>query len=75
MDFTNDMVKEYAKKILGFAYSKTQDSYLAEDLSQEILSSLIDSLKRHEEIENLDAFVYTVASYTWSKYLRKNKRH
>ena len=75
IEFSDEMVKQYAKKILGFAYSKIQNTYHAEDLMQEILCSLADSLRKRETIADLDGFVYTVSCYTWSKFLRNNKKH
>ena len=75
IEFTDEMVTQYAKKILGFAYSKTKNTCQAEDLAQEILCSLVDSLRKQNEIADLDGFIYTVSNYTWSKFLRKNKRH
>jgi len=75
IELSDEMIKQYAKKILGFAYSKLQNTYHAEDLMQEILCSLADSLRKHETIADLDGFVYTVSCYTWSKFLRSNKKH
>ena len=72
---SDELVRRYAKKILGFAYSKTHNTFQAEDLSQEILCSLADSLRRQEDISNMDSFVYTICCYTWSKFLRSNKKH
>lgn len=69
------MIKSYAKKIMAFAYNKTQDIQLAEDLSQEILLSLSTSLRHQEEIYNLNSFVYKICLFTWSKFLRDNKKH
>ncbi len=74
-ELSNEMIKQYAKKILGFAYSKKQNTYQVEDLMKEILCSLADSLRKHESITDLDGFVYTVSCYTWSKFLRNNKKH
>jgi len=75
IELSNEMVQIYAKKIMGFAYSKTQNITHAEDLSQEILLSLSDSLKRQEAIADMDGFVFTICCYTWSKFLRSNKKH
>lgn len=33
------------------------------------------SLRRQDEIANMDGFVYTICCHTWSKYLRRNKKH
>jgi len=40
MDLAQSLIKKYAKKIYNFAYSKTRDTYNAEDLSQEIIVQL-----------------------------------
>jgi len=69
------MIQRYAKKIFGFAYSKLQNTSLAEDLSQDIYLALFDGLKRQQHISDLDGYVYTICCYTWSKFLRKNKKH
>jgi len=74
----NEIVERYAKKIFGFAYNKTRNAHHAEDLSQEILCELADSLRKRgdaQAIENMDAFVYTLSCYTWSNFLRRNKKH
>jgi len=60
---------------MGFAYSKTRDAHQAEDLAQEILCELVDSLRKRDDVVNIDAFVYTISCYTWSNFLRRNKRH
>lgn len=75
MKLTEDKILEYAKKIFGFAYSKTNDFTKAEDLSQEILAVLCQKKANQEDIEYMDAYIYRVCCYTWSKYLRKNKPH
>lgn len=75
MQLSEAEILEYAKKIFGFAYSKTNDFTEAEDLSQEILTVLCQKSVSGEEIEIIDSYIYRVCFYTWSKYLRKNKPH
>ncbi len=69
----NELISEYAKKIYGFAFSKTRNVEDAEDLSQDILTVLISEIDKNKDIENPDAYIYRICCYTWSKYLRKNK--
>jgi len=69
------LIEQYSKKIFGFAWSKTGNAYQAEELSQEILTALLSSGLKNMNIDNMDAYIYRVCSYTWSKYLRKNKPH
>ena len=75
IEFNDEMVTQYAKKILGFAYSKTKNAHHAEELAQEILCSLVGSLRKQNDIVDLDGFIYTVSNYTWYNFLRKNKRY
>lgn len=72
-----DVFSEYAKKIYGFAYSKTNDLHNAQDLSQDILLQLckmgvFDSEKGFDGIADIDGFIYRICQYTWSNYVRKN---
>ncbi len=73
MKYTEQVIREYADKIYGFAYSKTKNHHQAEDLSQDILVQLCDPRIDFEAIENMDAYIYRICSYTWSNYFRKNK--
>lgn len=75
MKLSEALLETYAKKILGFAYEKTGNSYEAEDLAQEIMVQLLVCIDKETNIEYLSSFVYTVCCYTWSKYLRKHKKH
>lgn len=72
MKISESMLCEYAKKIYGFAYSKTRNIADAEDLSQDILTVLVGELSKKKEIEYPDSYIYRICCYTWSKYLRRN---
>lgn len=74
MKINDSLIEEYAKKIYGFAFSKTRNVEDAEDLSQDILTVLVNEIGRKKEIENTDAYIYRICCYTWSKYLRNNKK-
>lgn len=75
MKLSENLLEEYTKKILGFAYEKTGNSYEAEELAQEIMLQLLSCKSKQIEVEHLSSFIYTVSCYTWSKYLRKNKKY
>ncbi len=74
MDSKEDLIRRYAKKIYGFAYSKTHHTQDAEDLAQEILAALCAAAAA-PDIAYMDAYIYRVCCYTWSKFLRRNKPH
>lgn len=70
----NDKVtSDYSKLIFGFSMSRTKNLQDAQDQSQEILISLFRTLKGKKDIADLNAYVYTICCYTWSKFLRRNK--
>jgi len=71
-DINEALISEYAKKIYGFAYSKTGCSHDAEDLSQEILMQLCKIDFSSKEIADMDGYIYRVCRYTWSNFVRKN---
>lgn len=73
MRLSERLIVKYAKRIYGFAYAKTHNIHNAEDLSQNILLALCDERISEKSIENMDAYVWRVCQYTWSKYLRANK--
>ena len=73
--FDDDFISLYSKKILGFAYKKTFNTWDAEDLSQEILIMLISALKNRDDIKDMDGFVYTVCCHVWSNFYRANKKY
>ncbi len=74
MQLTDELILTYADKIYGFAYAKTHDHHIAEDLAQEILLQLCR--RRADgvtDIEHMDAYIYRISCYTWANFLRKNK--
>lgn len=73
MKTNEELIREYAKKIYGFAYSKTGNPSDADDLSQEIVLSLCTIPFAEKQIGNMDAYIFRVCQYTWAKFLRKNK--
>lgn len=68
-------IEAYAKKIFGFAVLKTNNVQDAEDLSQEILLSLYNSSEKINKVDNVDAYVYKICTYTWSNFYRRQRRH
>lgn len=73
MEFTETLVRQYAKRIFGFAYAKTNNFHNAEDLAQEIILALCDGSLADKQVGNMDGYIYRICCYCWSKYLRRNK--
>lgn len=70
----HELIRTYAKKIQGFAWQKTRHPQDAEDLAQEIFLTLCRMDFATRQIENMDAFIYRICSYTWSNFIRKRMR-
>ncbi|MFL0252395.1 RNA polymerase sigma factor [Clostridium neuense] len=71
------LINENLEKIFGFAVKRTEDSSEAEDLMQDILLEVYKSYMKIKYYEGKDAllgWLWTVARYTYYKWLgRKNK--
>ena len=73
---TNEIpIATVAKRIFRFALAKTDSVQDAEDLSQEILVSLLRSSEKLPGVRNFDAWLQRICQYSWSNYFRKEKRH
>ncbi len=68
-------LEAYAKKIYGFALSKTKNDQDAEDLSQNILLELFRIPLDEKHVGDLDAYVYRVCRYTWSNFYRHERKY
>ncbi|MDF2715711.1 MAG: hypothetical protein K0R28_2636 [Paenibacillus sp.] len=73
--FDESMIKKYSTRIFGYALAKTGHRQNAEDLAQEIAMALLGSVRSGKTIANWDAWVHTICCYTWSNYLKREKRH
>lgn len=75
--FIDKLISENLEKIFGFAVKRTEDSSEAEDLMQDILLEVYKSymkIKYYEGKEAILGWLWTVARYTYYKWLaRKNK--
>ena len=72
VDIAEKLIAEYAKKIYGFAWSKTHHYQDAEDLSQNILLTICQIDFSSKDISDMDRYVYRVCQYTWSNFVRRN---
>jgi RNA polymerase sigma factor (sigma-70 family) len=73
--FDESLIKKYSTRIFGYALAKTGHRQNAEDLAQEIAMALLGSVRSGKTIANWDAWVHTICCYTWSNYLKREKRH
>lgn len=64
---------EYLKSVFGFALKKCKSIEDAEDLSQEIMAKVYVALLKHDDIEDVSKFIWTIAHNCLSNYYRANK--
>ena len=66
---------EYLKPIFGFALKRCKNLQDAEDLSQEIVIKVFQTLCKRDNIENVNKFVWTIAHNALSNYYRDSKQN
>jgi len=73
------IIKDYAIALLKWAYQRIGNHTEAEDLVQDVIKQLYQSIKRlnekGEKIDNLNGYIWKVAHYVWCNHLRDNKFH
>ncbi|MBQ3099795.1 MAG: sigma-70 family RNA polymerase sigma factor [Clostridia bacterium] len=66
--------KEFVDKLFGFAYRRCNTSHEAEDLTSDIVLTVIKALNKQTEIENFNAFVWTVARRVYADHCDKRSK-
>ncbi len=74
MNLNEQLIRDYAKKISGFAWSKTHHPQDAEDLAQDIMLVLCEHDFASKSIQNMDAYIYQVCRYTYANFVRSRVR-
>ncbi len=74
MNLNEQLIREYAKKISGFAWSKTRHPQDAEDLAQDIMLVLCQHDFAANPIQNMDAYIYQICRYTYANFVRARVR-
>lgn len=65
----DEIIASYVKKLFGFAMSKLSKIDEAEELAAEIAFQVYDSLLKHDNIENLDSYIYRIAKNVYARYI------
>ncbi len=66
---TNILIDEYFKAFLSFAIKRCRSYDDAMDLAYEILANCISSINKDLEIENFNAYLWSIAHNTYKRYL------
>ena len=74
--YINILTNEYLKPFYAFAVNRTNNAYEAEELAQEITYQCVAALNKTGEIDNLNAFLWSVAHNTYKRrcYKKNNAK-
>ncbi len=71
VEIIDEMMME---KLMGFSYHRTRDSYEAQELCSDIVFEIFKSMKKETKIENVYAYIFTVAHRVYADFCdRKTK--
>ncbi len=65
--------KDFLDSLYGFAYKRTGNSYEAEDLCSDIICAAISAIHKNSDINNIYAFVWTVARRAYADFSEKRR--
>lgn len=74
MDSIEDVYKVYAKSVYKFLLSKTFDSHLAEELTQETFFQAVKSIHKFEGKSDIFTWLCSIAKNQLYSYLKKNNK-
>lgn len=72
-DAIDTFVRRYYSKILSYCRLHVQDTYEAEDLTQETFVRFFQSLERYRSYGKVSSYLYTIAANACRDYHRKRK--
>lgn len=62
---------EYRDRIFGFALDKTRNIDQAQELASDIMCEAYSAFLKHDNIVNLDGYVYRIAGNVWARFVHK----
>lgn len=71
----DEIIKEYMKKIYGFAIKKSFSYDEAEELCSQIIYEVYTSLLNAEEIYNIEGYIYRISEHVYSKQVLEKKKN
>lgn len=74
MDSMEQIYLEHAKTVYGFLLSRTHDSDLAEELTQETFFQAVRGIDKFEGNCNISTWLCAIAKNLWREHLRKQAK-
>ena len=73
-ELLNMMDEPLLEKLFGFCYSRTNDSYEAQELCSDIVYALIRAARSDGEIQSVYPFVWRIARNVYADYCRRRRQ-
>ena len=73
MQSIEEIYEMYSRKVFLFLLSKTNNEYLAEELTQETFFQAVQSIERFKGNSSVLTWLCGIAKNVWLKYLRKHR--
>lgn len=71
----DQLIERYEGRLLAFVERRLHDRSASEDVVQETFVGFLHSLPNYDERRELQTYLFTIASYKLTDYLRKAGRH
>ena len=69
------LITEYLPKLYGFAVKKAFSYAEVDDLCADIVAEVYTSLRKADEIVNVEGYIWRISEHAYSKFLSRKKRH
>lgn len=71
----DNLITAYLPKLYGFAIKKAFSYAEAEELCADIVTAVYTSLRKAEEIVNIEGYIWRISEHTYAKFVAHRKRH
>ena len=69
------LITEYLPKLYGFAVKKAFSYAEAEELCADIVAEVYASLRKADEIVNMEGYIWRISEHAYAKFVSRKKRH
>ena len=69
------LITEYLPKLYGFAVKKAFSYAEVDELCADIVAEVYTSLRKADEIVNVEGYIWRISEHAYSKFVSRKKRH
>ncbi len=71
----DNFITAYLPKLYGFAIKKSFSYAEAEDLCADIVAEVYASLRKADDIVNMEGYIWRISEHAYAKFVSRKKRH